>query len=63
MNNRGVITSNVVIGLSTIYFHYCDNNPGWILPGGEITLSKRLAIVVATNIDRMLRQNGHTTTL
>ena len=66
MSNKHKINSDIVIGEGVVPWHndFADDeklfiekdyNPGWVLPGGEITLDKRLAITVATNIDRRIQ--------
>ena len=63
MSNKHVINSSIVIGDSTILYELdtenygtAKYNPGWVLPGGEITLDKLLVITVATNIDNLIQK-------
>ena len=55
MNNRHVINSDIKVGEAVIFYDNCEDNPGWVLPGGEKTTNKAIAVRVANNINKRIR--------
>ena len=67
MSNKHTINSSIKVGDATILYENGDFDKetdrdrkhvsvGWVLPGGEKTLDKALAITVATNIDNLIQK-------
>lgn len=73
MNNKHTINSSIKVGEATILYENGDFDKevdkdrkpvsvGWVLPGGEVTLDKALAIRAATILDKTINVGEATIT-